>query len=73
MSPILLDGEHLTLEELERVARHGEPVALEPAGRPKLEASRRVIEEALAAGRAIYGVSTGFGPLSDVFVGAADR
>ena len=73
MAPILLDGEHLTLDDVERVARHGEAVALDPAARPKVEAARRVIESALADGRPIYGVSTGFGPLSDVFVGAADR
>jgi histidine ammonia-lyase len=73
MPPLLLDGERLTLEDVERVARHREAVVLDPAARPKLEASRSVIEAALAAERPIYGVSTGFGPLSDVFVGAADR
>ena len=73
MSPVLLDGERLTLNDVERVARHGEVIALDPAARPKVEAARRVIESALADGRPIYGVSTGFGPLSDVFVGAADR
>ena len=73
MSPLLLDGERLTLNDVERVARRGEAVALDPAARPKVDAARRVIENALAAERPIYGVSTGFGPLSDVFVGAADR
>lgn len=73
MSPLLLDGERLTLHDVERVARRGEAVALDPAARPKVEAARRMIEDALAAERPIYGVSTGFGPLSDVFVGAADR
>jgi histidine ammonia-lyase len=69
----LLDGERLTLEDVEQVARHGKAVVLDPAARPKVEAARRVIEGALAAERPVYGVSTGFGPLSDVFVGAADR
>ncbi|MBI2455453.1 MAG: histidine ammonia-lyase [candidate division NC10 bacterium] len=73
MSPLLLDGERLALAEVERVARQGEAVVLDPAARPKVEAARRVIESALAVGRPIYGVSTGFGPLSDVFVGAASR
>ncbi len=63
----------MTLGDVERVARHGEAVALDSAARPKVEVARRVIEAALAAERPIYGVSTGFGPLSDVFVGAADR
>lgn len=73
MPPVLLNGEDLTLSDLERVARRGEAVALDPAARPKIEAARHVIEAALAAERPVYGVSTGFGPLSDVFVGAADR
>jgi histidine ammonia-lyase len=73
MSPLLLDGERLTLNDVERVARHGETAALDPAARSKVEAARRVIEAALSAERPIYGVSTGFGPLSDVFVGPADR
>ena len=73
MSPILLDGERLTLTDLEQVARQAEAVALDPAARPKVLAGRAVIENALIAGRAVYGVSTGFGPLSDVFIGAADR
>jgi len=73
MCPALLDGERLTLEDVEQVARQGETVTLDPAARPKVEASRHVIETALAAERPVYGVSTGFGPLSDVFVGGADR
>jgi histidine ammonia-lyase len=68
-----LDGERLTLEQLEAVARHGEAVALDPAARPKVAAARDVIERALAAEQKIYGVSTGFGPLSDVFISGADR
>ena len=73
MAPVLLDGEGLTLSDVERVARGDETVALDPAARPKVTAARDVIEHALAAERKIYGVSTGFGPLSDVFIGAADR
>ena len=73
MPPVLLDGESLTLEDVERVARGGGPVALDPAAREKVLASRRVIEAAVAAERKVYGVSTGFGSLSDVFIGGADR
>ena len=62
MSPILLNGEDLTLRDLERVARHDETVALDPAARPKIEAARHVIEAALAAERPVYGVSTGTTP-----------
>lgn len=73
MASILLDGERLTLTDVERVAREGESVALDPAARPAVLAARAVIENALAVERKIYGVSTGFGPLSDVFISGADR
>jgi histidine ammonia-lyase len=73
MALILIDGETLTLEDVERVARRGEAAGLAPSAREKMAASRRVVEQAVAAEQPIYGVSTGFGPLSDVFVGAADR
>jgi histidine ammonia-lyase len=73
MSQILLNGEALTLDDVERVARQGAPAALDPAARLKVEASRHVIETALASGRPVYGVSTGFGLLSDVFIPDSDR
>jgi len=70
---VLLDGDHLTLSQVAQVARGGASATLAPAARPKVVAARTVIESALAAERKIYGVSTGFGPLSDVFIGGADR
>ncbi len=73
MTHVLLDGDQLTLSQVEQVARGGAAAALAPAARPKVVAARTVIESALAAERKIYGVSTGFGPLSDVFIGGADR
>ena len=73
MPTILLDGERLTLADVVQVARGAAHVALDPAARPKVIAARAVIESALASERKIYGVSTGFGPLSDVFIDGVDR
>ncbi len=73
MPAVYLDGENLTLHDVEAVACRGETAGLDPAAREKVLASRRVIEDALAAERKIYGVSTGFGSLADAFIGAADR
>lgn len=73
MFEVLLDGERLTVADVEQVARHGAKASLNPGARPKVAAARRVIEDALADERKIYGVSTGFGPLSDVFIGGTDR
>lgn len=64
-SPVLLDGAHLTRAEVLEVARLGRPVELAPTARAAMARSRAVVESALAAGRPIYGVNTGFGRLSD--------
>ena len=62
-----------TLEELEAVARHGAPPrALDDEDRTRIAAGRGVVEHALAAGTAVYGVTTGFGRLENVRIGADD-
>jgi histidine ammonia-lyase len=62
-----------TLHELEDVARHGAaPPALDEADRARIAAARAVVEDALASGTAVYGVTTGFGRLENVRIGADD-
>lgn len=63
---ILLDGNSLTLEQVEAVARGGEHVLLAPAARDRVRAARATVEGLLTAQRPVYGVTTGFGKLSDV-------
>ncbi|MBI3003373.1 MAG: histidine ammonia-lyase [candidate division NC10 bacterium] len=63
---ILLDGSSLTLEQVEAVARRGEHVILAPAAKERVRASRAVVDGLLTAERPVYGVTTGFGKLSDV-------
>jgi len=48
-------------------------VALAPKGRARLDASRRVVEERVAAGERVYGVTTGFGRLAEVVIPADQR
>jgi histidine ammonia-lyase len=62
-----------TLEELEDVARRGAtPRPLDDADRARIAAGRGVVEDALAANIAVYGVTTGFGRLENVRIGADD-
>ena len=61
-----------TLEELERVARGGAPASLTDADRARVAAARAVIDDALASGEAVYGVTTGIGNLASVRIGADD-
>ncbi len=60
-----LDGRSLRLDEVERVAREGLRVELSGRARRRMAESRAVVERAVAEGRTVYGVTTGFGRLSD--------
>jgi histidine ammonia-lyase len=63
-----IDGRSLTLEQLLAVVRGGTPATLAPAARRAMEASRHAVEDAVRAERKVYGVTTGFGRLSDQVV-----
>ena len=67
---IELDGEHLALESVGRVASGAVRVRLLPAARIRVEASRVVVEKILSSGDQVYGVNTGFGHLKDVRIPA---
>ncbi|RLI50697.1 MAG: histidine ammonia-lyase [Candidatus Thorarchaeota archaeon] len=69
---VTIDGESLTIEDVVRVARHGEDVTLTDDARMKIEKSRQVIEAAIREGRTVYGVNTGFGDLANVSIAASD-
>jgi histidine ammonia-lyase len=61
-----------SLAELEAVARGAPAPPLQVADRERMSAARGVIEAALADGRAVYGVTTGFGHLASVQIAPAD-
>ena len=63
---IELRGQRLSLSEIVAVAGGREQVMLAPEARARCQASRRVVEQIVAENRAVYGVNTGFGKLSDV-------
>ncbi|MGE5230344.1 MAG: histidine ammonia-lyase [Deltaproteobacteria bacterium] len=64
---LVLDGRSLDIAGVVRVARSpAARVALDPAARDRLGESRRAIEAAIAEGRTMYGVNTGFGKLANV-------
>ncbi|MEK6337586.1 MAG: histidine ammonia-lyase [Acidobacteriota bacterium] len=63
---IELNGQKLLLAQVVAVARGEERVSLAASARERVERSRRVVETIVAEGRAVYGVNTGFGKLSDV-------
>ena len=70
MRGVELTGQTLSLSEIAKVAYGGEAIRVGPTAHERIHASRRVIEEIVAKGAVVYGVSTGFGKLSDVHVPA---
>jgi histidine ammonia-lyase len=65
MKSIVLGLDVLTIEDLETIARAGAKVELAPDARRKVERSRALVETWVREGRAVYGVTTGFGALCD--------
>ncbi len=63
---IELNGQPLSLAEIAEVATGARPVQISAAARPRIEKSRRIIEDIVAHDAVVYGVSTGFGKLSEV-------
>ena len=73
---ILLTGEHLTIEDVVRVARQpGTRVEASPGAVAMLARSRAHVERAVADGATMYGINTGFGKLANVRIApdALDR
>src|SRR4026209_2260988 len=61
-----LKGESISLSQLAAVAVGGKAVQISPVAQPRILASRKVVEEIIARDAVVYGVTTGFGKLSDV-------
>jgi len=68
MKTVTLDGEHLSLEDVLEVAEGRAKVKISPSVAKKVRRSRDFIEKALRQGEKIYGVTTGFGMLSDQLI-----
>ena len=62
---IEIDGSSLSLEDVVRIARFKEPVALADKGRQAVAESRRALESIVATDRPVYGINTGFGIFAD--------
>jgi histidine ammonia-lyase len=65
---VLVDGENLTIDDVVAVAREGAEVGLPRKAKEKVVKCRRFLEEAVKEKRVVYGVTTGFGALSTVFI-----
>ncbi|MCU1314164.1 MAG: Histidine ammonia-lyase [Acidobacteriaceae bacterium] len=71
-TPLLLNGDPLTLLQLDAVASASLDVALAADSKTRMLATRAVVERAAAGDTAVYGINTGFGKLAEVRVAPAD-
>jgi histidine ammonia-lyase len=69
---IELDGQHLTLEGFQKVVFGGEKVKASEASWAAVRESRAAVERIVHEGKVVYGITTGFGKLSDVFIDRAN-
>jgi histidine ammonia-lyase len=72
MKEILLDMEGMTLKDLVSVARKGTKVRLAKAAEKRIADTRNLIETLIQEGKSVYGITTGFGALSDVAISKKD-
>jgi len=63
---LILNGSDLTIEKLERVARHNEAVELHPEAISRIKECRAMLEKKIEAREIMYGVNTGIGEFSEV-------
>jgi histidine ammonia-lyase len=65
MSQIVLDGEHMTLEDVVGVADGHAEVALSEEAWHRVRRAERAVAAFVARGQVVYGVTTGFGAFKD--------
>jgi len=65
---VVIDGDSLTVEQVEAVASDRVRVSIAPKARQRAAATRGVVERLVANGSVAYGVTTGFGKLSEVAI-----
>jgi histidine ammonia-lyase len=63
---ILLDGRTLTLADLQAIADHLEPAALDRHAAEAVDASRAIVDAHAGGDAPVYGINTGFGSLAEV-------
>ncbi|HET7551471.1 MAG TPA: histidine ammonia-lyase [Gemmatimonadaceae bacterium] len=65
---VLLNGGSLTIEDVYRVAVGRATVGVAESARERISKTQRVVEGIVERGDVVYGVTTGFGKLSDVAI-----
>jgi histidine ammonia-lyase len=70
---VTLNSSGLTMDEVVRVARHGEKLTISQEALDKMALTRAHIESLAAGQTPVYGISTGFGALANQHIAPEDR
>jgi histidine ammonia-lyase len=70
LAPLQIDGNSLTIADVAAVADARRPVQLAETARARMNKTRTIVTGLAAQGAAVYGVTTGFGKLSDFAIPA---
>ena len=73
MATVIVNGENLKISHIEPVALKRVKIGLGKDVREALASVQRIIKKAIDDRKVIYGVTTGFGALSDVFISKGQR
>ncbi len=65
---VSIDGSTLTIAQVRAVAEDNARVSLEPSAVKRMAATRSVVDAIVARNDVVYGITTGFGKLSDVAI-----
>ncbi|MCD6310447.1 MAG: aromatic amino acid lyase, partial [Candidatus Eremiobacteraeota bacterium] len=65
---VSIDGETLTIKDVCKVARESVGVKLSQKARKKMRRSLQLVNDWIRDEKVIYGISTGFGGLSEVLI-----
>ncbi|MGD8765641.1 MAG: histidine ammonia-lyase [Desulfobacteraceae bacterium] len=72
MKTIFLGIDGMTLADLVAAARYRAKIKLTPESEKKIRQTRKLVDQWVVEGKTIYGVTTGFGALSDVAISRKD-
>ncbi len=67
-STVILDGRSLDLAQVGAVADANAKVSLAPDSVARMAVTRRVVDDMVSSGAVVYGVTTGFGKLSEIAI-----
>jgi histidine ammonia-lyase len=65
---VVIDGDSLTVEQVSSVASNHARVTIAPRARQRAATTRAVVDRLVASGAVAYGVTTGFGKLSEIAI-----